>query len=59
MTNYASMAQRIRECTTLDALHKSSLSMDRLYNVGIFTESEFMRLDDRWCEQSYKVKHEQ
>jgi len=56
MTNYATMTQRIRECKTMDALYKASLSIERLYNAGIFTESQFMRLDGRWVEQSIRVE---
>lgn len=56
MTNYASMAKRIRACDCSIALNSASVSMDRLYNAGMFTESEFMRLDDVWTSQSIKLE---
>ena len=55
MTNYATMTQRIKDCKTTDALYKASLSIERLYNAGVFTESEFVRLDGRWVDQSIQL----
>jgi hypothetical protein len=45
MTNYASMAKRIRSCKTLADLDRIEKSLTRIYNAGVFSENEFMRLD--------------
>ncbi len=45
MTNYKTMADRIRKCKTDDELKKCERSLTNLYNAGIFTENEFARLD--------------
>lgn len=45
MTNYAAMAKRIRRASTIQDCRNMELSLDRLYHAGIFTESQFMRLD--------------
>lgn len=42
MTNYQSFLRRIKETSEPDKLRTS---LDRLYNAGIFTVSEFIRLD--------------
>ena len=45
MTNYAAMAARIRKCATPSHLTKCERSLTRLWDNGIFTVSEFTRLD--------------
>lgn len=52
MSNYLTMANRYRACTTIYELWAASLSFDRIYNAGIFTESEAMRLEEVWAAQS-------
>lgn len=44
MTNYASMAKRIRSCKSSDEFARADRSLDRLYNAGIFSVSEYSRL---------------
>jgi len=45
MTNYQSMVKRINQAETEDDFRKLHDSLDRVYNSGIFTVSEFRRLD--------------
>lgn len=45
MSNYLTMANRIRACGTLEELAKASKSLVVIYKAGFFTASEFMRLD--------------
>ena len=45
MTNYQSMVKRINQAETEEGFIKLHESLDRLYNAGIFTVSEFRRLD--------------
>lgn len=45
MTNYQSFTQRIKQADTPEELQRLSNSLDRLYTAGIFTISEFSRLD--------------
>jgi len=44
-TNYASFVKRIEKAITLDDVLRLNLSLDRLYNSGQITVSEFKRLD--------------
>lgn len=46
MSNYAAMAKRIRNSATIEQLDKCDKSLTRLWDNGIFTQSEFSRLDD-------------
>lgn len=55
-TNYASMAGRIRKCKTLDALTNIGKSLERLYLAGIFTVSEFQRLNIMIIDQIIKIE---
>lgn len=45
MTEYACMARRIRKADSNDELKKLESTLCRLWDNGIFTASEFMRLD--------------
>lgn len=45
MTNYATMAKRIRKAKTLEDLNKYETSLDNLYKNGILTIAEFSSLD--------------
>ena len=47
MTNYKSMTRRINKATTIVDLKDLDKSLDRLFEVGIFSVSEFNRLDDK------------
>lgn len=45
MSNYKAMAERIRKAKTVEDLNKCEDSLTNLYNNGIFTVSDFSRLD--------------
>lgn len=47
MTNYQSFIGRIEKENTYDGLKKLETSLDRLYDAGIFSVSEFKRLDTK------------
>jgi len=44
-TNYTSFKTRINKATTLQDLDRLDISLDRLWNAGVFTQAEFIRLD--------------
>lgn len=44
-SNYASFAERIRQAETPAQFDRLEQSLDRLYNAGVFTVSQFARLD--------------
>jgi hypothetical protein len=50
-TDYASMADRIRACKTLDQTNRAEVSLNRLWDAGVFTQSEMQRLDILICDQ--------
>lgn len=56
MSKYLTMAKRIRACGTLEELTKASKSLVVLYNAGVFTESELMRLDGVSVDQSILIE---
>ena len=45
MSDWQSMIDRINQAETKEGFRKLHESLDRLYNAGIFTVSEFRRLD--------------
>jgi hypothetical protein len=45
MSDYPTMAKRIRACRGRDALDREQRSIDRLFAAGVFTPSQYMRLD--------------
>jgi len=54
-TNYASMADRIRACKTLDETNRAEASLGRLWDAGVFSQSEMQRLDILICEQRNNI----
>ena len=44
-TNYSSFRKRVDKATNLDDIKKLNKSLDRLWNAGIFTQAEFIKLD--------------
>jgi hypothetical protein len=46
-SNYQSFIERIKSAPNVEALRKLDKSLDRLWEVGAFTQSEFSRLDSR------------
>ena len=55
-SNYATLAKRIRSAKTKEELNKCWTSLDRLYNAGVFTAKELMRLDDVIFQQLCKLE---
>lgn len=55
MTNYAAMAKRIRACRTEQELKRVSESMDRIYEAGCLTTSQFSRLDGVWVDHAISL----
>ena len=56
MTNYKSMTGRINKATTIVDLKDLDKSLDRLFEVGIFSVSEFNRLDDKILQKIFKLE---
>lgn len=56
MTNYAAMAKRIRECKTHVDFDRVSQSMDRIFEAGVFTTNEFMRLDGLMVDRKIELE---
>ena len=49
-SNYKSFVKRIKMASTKADLDKLDKSLYRLHNVGIFTDSEYQRLDQKIIE---------
>jgi hypothetical protein len=53
MSNYQSAVRRIQLADNLGKLERLERSLDNLYNLGLFTVSEFVKLDcllmDQYC----------
>ena len=45
MSNYESAVKRIQSADDLGKLKRLGRSLDNLYNLGLFTATEFARLD--------------
>ncbi len=59
MSNYRSMAKRIRDCKDKKQLDKCEDSMTRLYYAGAFTVNQFMRLDSVLVDTHAKIQLEE
>ena len=55
-TNYVSMQERIFKATTLAELNKLESSLEKLFDIGAFSNVEFTRLDNLWCDRLTWVK---
>jgi len=55
MTNYQAMAQRIAKANTVEAIDKVETSLNRIYDAGILTVSELMRLDSKLVDKRIKI----
>jgi hypothetical protein len=53
MSNYQSAVKRIQSADNLGKLERLERSLDNLYNMGLFTVSEFVRLDCLLMDQYY------
>jgi hypothetical protein len=53
MSNYQSAVRRIQSADNLGKLERLERSLDNLYNLGLLTVSEFVKLDcllmDQYC----------
>jgi hypothetical protein len=53
MNNYQSAVRRIQSADNLGKLERLERSLDNLYNLGLLTVSEFVKLDcllmDQYC----------
>ena len=62
MSNYASAVKRIHSVDDLGKLKRLGRSLDNLYNLGLFTATEFARLDcllmDQYCLLEEGLGHE-
>ena len=56
MSDYQTMAQRIRSSTSSAMLDQCDKSLDRLWNNGIFTTNEFQRLDSLVIDMRIKLE---
>jgi hypothetical protein len=45
MSDYPTMAKRIRACRGQEQLNRAQRSIDRLFAAGVFTSAQYMRLD--------------
>tara|TARA_R110000751_G_scaffold46522_1_gene104622 strand:+ start:375 stop:557 length:183 start_codon:yes stop_codon:yes gene_type:complete len=55
-TNYASMKERILKATTLVELNRLESSLENLFDIGAFSNAEFTRLDNLWCDRLTLIK---
>ena len=55
MTNYASMAARIRKAKSWADIVKLESSLVRLYRAGVFTPNELGRLDSLLMDTNAKL----
>jgi len=62
MSNYESAVKRIHSVDDLGKLKRLGKSLDNLYNLGLFTVTEFARLDcllmDQYCLLEEGLGHE-
>lgn len=62
MSNYESAVNRIHSVDDLGKLKRLGRSLDNLYNLGLFTATEFARLDcllmDKYCVLEEGLGHE-
>lgn len=50
-SNYESFVKRINDANTLEDLKKLEKSLDRVYNTGVISVSEFKRLDSKMLDK--------
>ena len=56
MTNYQAMAQRINQANTTEALAKVESSLDRIFDNGFFTISEYSKLDSKIVDKQISLE---
>ena len=55
-TDYKTMTNRVRKAWTTEDIKKIEISLDRLYNAGIFTPNEYMRIDNLIMRKLYQIE---
>jgi hypothetical protein len=55
-TDYQSALHRIKSAPNVEILRKLGKSLVRLWEAGIFTESEFSRIDRRLVERMIEME---
>lgn len=56
MTNYQAMTQRINQANTIEALAKVESSLDRIFDNGFFTISEYSKLDSKIVDKQISLE---
>jgi hypothetical protein len=59
MTNYQSAVKRIHAATNETELRRVERSMGNLYNIGIFTVPEFVKICDKILDQYVSFEFEE
>ncbi len=55
-TNFETMANRVNKAWTTEDIKKLEISLDRLYNAGILTPNEYMRIDNLIMRKLYQIE---
>jgi len=56
-TNYKSAIERVNKCQTLQDCDKLDKSLVTLWIAGIFTESEFSRIDSALVDRMIEIEN--
>jgi hypothetical protein len=55
-TNYQSAIERVNKCQTRQDCHKLDTLLVKLWIAGIFTESEFARIDRQLVDRMIEIE---
>ena len=53
---YKTIANRVNKALTTEDIKKLEISLDRLYNAGILTPNEYMRIDNLIMRKLYQIE---
>jgi len=56
-TNYTSAIERINRCNTIEDCDKMEKSLQRIWDNGLFTVSEFSRLDGALMKRKIEIEN--
>ena len=56
MNYYQYSLSKIKTAKTVEQLSKVEVWLEKMYNAGVFTTSEFGRLDDKLVDHSLKLE---
>jgi len=56
MNYYQYSLSKIKTAKTVEQLSKVEVWLEKMYNAGVFTPSEFGRLDDKLVDHSLKLE---